>query len=268
MNLARHAAVIWRFRHVAAAGLALGILVALLTSYQFAWKGGPSFTARGSEVWTAISSILVTQPGFPEGRVTLPTRQIDTAVTADGVPAAAKNAPPQDQVEFADPARLANLADLYSKFLTSADVLDRIRGRPKPAQIQASPFAASSNGQVLPIIQLTANSGSERAAERLNVAIYKALRSVLKERQSANKIVVGKRVEVKLIDPPNVTLSSGRSRTMAILGLLLCLIGTLAVVHILEAVRGENTSDGLPGTPVSSPPPYDVSQSERLSLHL
>lgn len=272
MNLARHAAVVWRFRAVAAAGVALGIILATLASYQIGWKGGPSFTPRGEEVWTAVSSILVTQPGFPEGRVTLPEKQTDKAVTADGRPAVTKNAPPADQVEFADPGRLAHLADLYSKFLTSADVLARIPGRPKAAQIEASPFLASAGGQTLPIIQLSTNAGSAKAAERLNLAIHASLRRELTLRQQANEIAVGRRVEVRIINPPATTLTSGRARTMSILALLLSGLGTLAVVHILEALRinrarGNDDRAPLvswtPGTP-SVAPPFDETHSERL----
>lgn len=254
---------------MAAAGFALGIVLATLASYQLGWKGGPSLTPRGSEVWTAVSSILVTQPGFPEGRVTLPESQTDKGVTANGRPAVSKNAPPQDQLEFADPGRLANLADLYSKFLTSADVLTRVPGRPKAAQIEASPFLASAGGQTLPIIQLSTNSDSEKGAERLNLAIHASLRSVLTERQRANQIAFGRRVEVRLIDPPVLTLTSGRSHTTSILALLLCLLGTLAVVHILEAIRvnrARGTEELPPVVPWTSlAPSFDETHPERLA---
>lgn len=242
MNLARHAAVVWRFRAVAATGLSLGIVLAVLASYTVSFSGGLTFTPRGSEVWTAVSSIHVTQPGFPEGRVTLPQRDTDGAVTSGGRAAVARNALPKDQLQFADPGRLASLADLYSKFLRSAEVLERVPGRPKAAQIQASPFLASAGGQVLPIIELTVNADSERNARRLNLGIYEALRGVLTQRQRANSIAVGGRVELRLLDPPDVALTSGRSHTMAILALLLCVLGTLAVVHILEALRGAGGS--------------------------
>lgn len=270
MNLARHAAVVWRFRVVAAVGLSLGIVIALLASYTVSFSGGLTFTPRGSEVWSAVSSIHVTQPGFPEGRVTLPQTQTGGAVTSGGRAAVARNAAPKDQVQFADPGRLANLADLYSKFLRSAEVLARVPGRPKAAQIQASPFLASAGGQVLPIIELTTNADSERNARRLNLGIYDALRGILTQRQQANGIAVGERVELRLLDPPDVALTSGRSRTMAILALLLCILGTLAVVHILEALR--RTSDSrddddafAPVVPWTStgPPRYDDPRPER-----
>ena len=77
MNLSRHAAVLWRFRRVTAVGVFVGIFLAIFASYRI---GSGGLTPRGSETWTAVSSILVTQPGFPEGRVTLPTTQVNDAV--------------------------------------------------------------------------------------------------------------------------------------------------------------------------------------------
>ncbi|HWI05941.1 MAG TPA: hypothetical protein VNT54_00320 [Solirubrobacteraceae bacterium] len=274
MDLARHAAVVWRFRTVAAAGLSLAIVLAVLASYSVSFSGGLHFTPRGTEVWTAVSSIHVTQPGFPEGRVTLPTRETDQARAADGRAAVPTNATPNEQVEFADPGRLANLADLYAKFLMTAEVLGRVQGRPKTSQIQASPFLSSTGSQALPIIELRADSDSRRNAERLNLAIYEALRTILAERQTANEIPVGKRVEVKLLDPPDVVLASGRSRTMAVIALVLCLLGTLAVVHLLEALRGPRRSpsdrddDELAAIApwMSTPPPsHDEARTKRLA---
>ena len=70
MNLGRHAGVLWRFRLVTAVGVAS----ACSSHSSPPSEGIRRLSPRGSETWTAISSILVTQPGFPEGRVTLPTK--------------------------------------------------------------------------------------------------------------------------------------------------------------------------------------------------
>src|SRR3954453_1783060 len=152
MNLGRHATVLWRFRRVTIAGVILGIVLAVLASYSVSSSG---LTPRGTETWSAVSSILVTQPGFPEGRVTLPEKQINDAVAVDGSSVTEKDSAPKDQVEFADPARLSGLGDLYSKFLTSDEVLRRVKEHPNPAQVQASPFASSQGGLLLPVVQLT-----------------------------------------------------------------------------------------------------------------
>jgi hypothetical protein len=245
MNLARHASVLWRFRLVAVAGLTIGIVLAILASYKVGFDGGPSLTPRGSETWTATSSILVTQPGFPEGRVTLPEEQTEAAVTAGGEPI--EEDEPKDQVTFADPARLSGLADLYAKFLTSDDVLQHVPGRPKAAQVTASPFLASSGGVVLPVIQLATDAPSSPGAKQLNQQVFKSLSSLIEDQQVANGIGKGQRVEVKLIDAPESVLTSPRKKTAAILALFLCLLGTVAVAHLLEGLRPRPTDpiDGI-----------------------
>src|SRR4051812_14874616 len=103
MNLARHAAVLWRFRAITAAGIGIGILLAILASYRVSFDGGPGLTPRGEETWSATSTLLVTQPGFPEGRVTLPEKQLDSGTSSTGEPAVDPNAKPSDQIQFADP---------------------------------------------------------------------------------------------------------------------------------------------------------------------
>ena len=230
MNLARHAAVLWRFRLVAAGGLALGIVLAVLATYQV-----PSFTPRGSETWTATSRVLVTQPGFPEGRITLPTDTVDGAITAEGEQVQAEE--PKDQVTFADPARLSGLADLYAKFLTSDEVLSAVPGRPTPDRVAASPFLGSSGGVVLPVIQLETTAPTQQGASDLNRNVFKSLSSLIEKQQAANGIGAGQRIEIKLIDAPRSVLTSGRTKTAAILVLLLCVLGTLAVCHLLEGLR-------------------------------
>jgi hypothetical protein len=245
VDLSRHAAVLWRFRTVAAGGLALGIFLAILASYQPTWNGGPALSARGAETWQANSSILVTQPGFPEGRVTLPTKQLGDVTTSTGQPAVQPGAAPKDQVEFADPGRLAGLADLYSKFLTSDQVLNRVPGRPTSGLIQASPFSSAQGGLVLPVIQLTATAGTAEGASRLNQQVFSSLRAVLAKKQKENQIGVGKRVEVTIIDAPQATLTAGRKHTASILALLLCLLGTVAVTHLLASLRDRRTTDDV-----------------------
>lgn len=242
MNLARHASVLWRFRRVTAAGVVLGIVLAILASYRVSSSG---LTPRGSETWSAVSQILVTQPGFPEGRVTLPETQLDTGVTTDGQPAVEEDAPPNDQVEFADPARLAALGDLYSKFLTSDEVLRRVPEHPPAEAVMASPFASSQGGLLLPVIQLTTMAPSSALAQRVNLNTYKALLDFIDERAKANDIPQAKRVELELLVAPELTLVAGRKPTGSVLVFMLILLGTVAVTHLLEALRNRKQAEHL-----------------------
>jgi hypothetical protein len=215
---------------VSAGGLVIGILLAVLASYQV-----PSLEQRGTETWTATSRILVTQPGFPEGRVTLPTETIDGAVTAEGEEVEAPE--PKDQVTFADPGRLSGLADLYAKFLTSDEVLSGVPGNPAADRVAASPYLGSSGGVVLPVIQLETTAPTSKGASNLNRGVYKSLSSLIEKQQVANGIGPGQRIEIKLIDSPSAVLTAGRTKTLAILAFFLCLLGTVAVAHLLEGLR-------------------------------
>lgn len=242
MNLARHASVLWRFRRVTAAGVVIGIVLAILASYRV---GPGGLEPRGVETWSAVSQILVTQPGFPEGRVTLPEKQLDSAVTTEGDEAVEENAPPADQVEFADPARLAALGDLYSKFLTSDVVLSRVPEHPPAASVMASPFASSQGGLLLPVIQLTTMGPSAEMAQRINVNTYKALLDFLEQRARANDIPRSKRVELELLVAPEMTLMSGRKPTASVLAFMLVLLATVAITHLLEALRNRRAAEKL-----------------------
>jgi hypothetical protein len=242
MNLARHASVLWRFRRVTAAGVVLGIVLAILASYRVSSSG---LQPRGSAVYSAVSSIWVTQPGFPEGRVTLPEQQISEAVTAGGEDAVEENASPSDQVEFADPARLASLGDLYSKLLTSDEVLRRVKAHPSPATVTASPFAASQGGLLLPVIQLTTMGGSPAGAVQTNRAVYRGLLDFLDEEADRNDVAKARRVELKVLNAPEVGLISGPKPTMSVVAFMMVMLGTLAVTHLLEALRNRRETEAL-----------------------
>jgi hypothetical protein len=228
MNLARHAGVLWRFRAITAAGLLLGIFLAVFASYRITPHG---LEARGASVYTSQSQLLVTQAGFPEGRVVLPSPPLTGSATD------AKPTNP-DALEFADPGRFMALADLYSKLIVSDDVLARMPEHPSAAQIMASPLPAVSGAPVLPIIQLDVMAGSSAGARALNLHAADALRKELEQRQARNDILPRQRVQLITLNAPGPgALTSGPSHTASILAFLLCLIGTVAVTHLLESLR-------------------------------
>jgi hypothetical protein len=228
MNLARHAAVLWRFRRITAAGLLLGIFLAVFASYNITSSG---LKPRGVSTYTSQSQLLVTQPGFPEGRPVLPTTQ--TIDPNTGKPVVDPTKP-----DFADPARFLTLADFYTKQIVSDDILRRLPARISPTQVMASPLPAVSGAPILPIIQLDTIGATPAAARQLNIDLTKALREWLEDGQRKNDIAPAKRVVIETLNAPEPgVLTSGPSKTASILALLLALIGTIALTHLLENLR-------------------------------
>jgi hypothetical protein len=253
MDLSRHLAVMWRFRAITFAGIALGIVFAILAAYKPSLSG---FEKRGAPTYTSQSSLLVTQTGFPEGRVVLPT-----------APAGEEPNVSRDSVGFADPARFMALTDLYTKLILSDEVRRRIPERPAASQIDASAVAAVSGAPILPIIQLTAQGASPAAARQLNMHTITALRGLLRERQARNAIPPGERVQIGTLNAssPGV-LTASPSHTASILAFLLTLIGTVALTHLLEALRlrreGSDVDDVAFEWPLEhSPEDDDLSES-------
>jgi hypothetical protein len=220
MDLAQHAAVLWRFRAVVAAGLVLGVVLAVLAAYQV-----PSLTPRGSETWSSESSLLITQSGGPEFR-TLAGAPSGDATPSDG-----------GSLEFADPNRLSALASLYAQLATGDRVRRQLPERPKPAQIEAIALEGNASTQ-LPVIKLTTTAGSGAAARKLNEHTVGALQTVVTSEQAKNDIPAGQRIRIEQINSPATPVkTAGRSHTASILALLLCLLGSVALAHLLAALR-------------------------------
>jgi hypothetical protein len=234
MNLATHAAVLWRFRAVTITGILLGIILAVIAAYKVGWDGGPSLEPRGSETWTSESSLLVTQAGFPEGRVILPETPPPGTVptTPDLQPDTGDK-----KLQFADPLRFALLAQLYAQLAVSDRVLEAVPGKPDRDQIEALTVEGPAATQ-LPVIQLTTTAASAVAAKDLNTNLVKALQDVLASDQERADISSQQRTRVELLSAPAApTKTAGRTHTASILALLLCLIGAVAVAHLLAAIR-------------------------------
>src|SRR4051794_39837690 len=124
MELERHLGVLWRHRILLGISLLIGVTLAFLAAYKV-----PDMSRRGTEVFSSTSTVMVTQSGFPWGRVILPSSAAvsgATAIppTAGQTPAAKPKTAGSDgaQVDFADPGRFSNLATVYS-ILTKSDAI-------------------------------------------------------------------------------------------------------------------------------------------------
>lgn len=234
MQLERHLLVLWRFRGVVAGGVVLGIVLAVLAAFQVGWKDGsvfPSLTPRGAEEWSAGSRVLVTQVGFPEGRVTLP-----------GATAGATEPPPEESksdggIRYADPARFSALAALYASYVRSDLVRSRIPNNPDPEQIEAMPLDLNGSGdEFLPIVEITTKAPTPEAARQLNRHTIRALKGFLIEEQERANTPRDGRVRLDTLNDPRTLLVAGRSYTGSILAFMLCVLAAIALAHVLESL--------------------------------
>jgi hypothetical protein len=259
MDLAQHAAVLWRFRAVVAGGLLLGIVLALLAAYQVGWDGGPSITKRGSETWTTTSSLLVTQPGFPEGRITFPTGPRVESPGTTPETTGSNRSTGRGGLEFADPSRFSALANFYAELALSDRVRSRLPERPKPGQIEARPVEGASGQPILPVIELVTFAESSEEARSLNKHLVASLQGVLTSGQAQNDIPQSQRVQLALLNRPSAPeMISGPSNTASILALLLSVIGAIALAHVLAALRDRQDAEAVDGVVV----PWTIGQSD------
>lgn len=281
MNLSHHAKLLWRFRALTAVGIGLAICFGVLAAYQVTWEGKPTFEARGTETWQSESSLLVTQPGFPEGRVTLPEVGVNGPVTgaADANPsgqvvrrqpgaAGAVGAKGRGQIEFAAPERFSELATLYVELANSDEVRKQVPGAVKPAQILAEQVEGPASRQ-LPVMRLTTLASQAAAAQKLNREVVSALQRTISGGQTINEVPVARRVKLSVIkasSPP--TLKAGRTHTSSIIAVLLTLIGTVALVHLLAALRGSPRSGKTDGAADDQLFAWDAERAmPRVDLH-
>jgi hypothetical protein len=245
MNLERHLRVLWRRRLLVATGFVLACILAFLTAFSVT-ADGPK--RRGSEVWSSSSQILVTQQGFPWGRVVLPDSSKVTGDQATTVPDTSVG----DKIRYADPTRFVNLALLYSVISHSDDVRARLRGHPKPDQIQTTLLDPTNSGNsYLPIIQLTTKASTAAEALSLNRQTFDGLKSLLTAEQDSNGITGPNRVLLSVLNHPSApAIVEGRSLTSAMLAFIMAIIATIAFAHIAEAI---SMARGRRATPEAEP---------------
>jgi len=248
MDLERHLAVLWRRRAILIGGLVLAVVTAFLAAYQ---PGPGGLERRGTEVWSSSSMIMVTQKGFPWGRVTLPGQQATPGAALE--PGTDVPVDPSEGIPFADPGRFSALALVYSVMSYSDRVRAMLPGRPSADQIAATPFDPTGRGdQMLPIIQVTTKATSARGAFKLNGQTVAALGRVILRKQRVNDIPRRDRVQLDVLkrpDPP--VLVQGRSWTSSILAFFLCVGAALILAHLLEglAMASGRRGRGDPGPP-------------------
>jgi type II secretory pathway pseudopilin PulG len=224
MNLRRHAAILWRYRFIVGGALLLAPIMAILAVCQV---NGTHLKWRAEQTFSSDSTLLVTQHGFPEGRVLLgdPTQ-----------PLAEDKASGTDKSEqFADPNRFSSLAVVYSYFAQSDRVRAIMRPVPERDQVIVTPITAGANQATLPLLTLTTTAHEARAAKQLNNSAIEALTTYIRDQQAGAKVAGANRVEIQTLNPPsNPIVTVGRSKTPAIVAFILVLAAGLALAYCLD----------------------------------
>jgi hypothetical protein len=227
VDLQLYARVLWRFKVIVLLGLVLALTLALLSTVRVGRNGA---TYRSPELWSSSIRLLVTQRGFPEGRlyaqVPIPPGEINP-------PAIDSSAP------VVDPARFNSLAILYSELATSDAVRQLMRKQgPIPGQIVATPLRDERSGTLLPLLDLSAVSTSPGAAIVLARRGAAALNRFVADQQRVNNVPPDDRVVLTtIVQPKGAQLFQPRSKTMPIVVFLVVMFAVVGLVFLLESVR-------------------------------
>lgn len=222
MDIRHHLDILWRWRVVLAGGLALATLLAFLITFK------PTFSGvewRSSATFKSTSTVIVTQPGFPLGRATLPgSDPAQPAQPGDG-----------KLKVFAPSERFSDLAVIYSYLATSDQIRALIRPKPLQDQINVINVPNEATGDPLPLLELETTANSAEGSRILNGAVIRALREYLGRNVRESGVPAGQNVELKVLDAPEAgELAGGRSPTLSAIVWLLAMAAALALVYVLE----------------------------------
>jgi hypothetical protein len=237
MNLYRHINVLSRGRAIVAAGLLVAIAMAMLACFKVSLDGGPKLTWRKPETWSSQTKLMITQPGFPEGRSVLPG-SVDGA-TQKGDQFQQPVDEKGKKIDFADPSRFAYLAWIYAHFLMGDEVRTMIQHRPPGMLILADPLTAGGNlsAATLPLIALTTQAETKTDALRLNSEVSQALEGYLHRQQQQTQTPTSDRVVVSTVDRTDPVLIKGHSPDLGVIAFLMVMAAALSLVYIRENLR-------------------------------
>jgi hypothetical protein len=221
MDLRYHLQILWRWRVVLAGGFILAISLAFLVTFKPS-LGGAEW--RSQATFESSSRVIVTQPGFPLGRATLPGSDDQTIA-----PSRSK------QKTFAPAERFSELAVVYSYLAQSDQIRNLIKPQPVQDQIAVENIPNPVTGDPLPLLELTTTANSREASRVLNNAVIGALRQYLQRNVQESGVPVDQSVQLQVLNPPKSgELASGRSLTLSVIVWFLAMAAALVAVYLLE----------------------------------
>jgi hypothetical protein len=226
MDLYLYARVLWRFRLLVVAGLAMALALATLSMLRI---GPDGVSYRDSRLWSANMKVAVTQRGCPECR--LYAQYSSSAADPTSTPVS-----PGQPVT--DPARLATLARYYAQVITSDPVRIRAERSGAVGKLIATPIRDDQSGVILPYIDLVSISTSAEGAMKYVDASVRALSAYLLQQQRANHVEAADRVIIEpIIRPDGASVFRPRPKTMPIVVFLAVMFATVGLAFVLENAR-------------------------------
>jgi hypothetical protein len=231
VDFALYLRVLWRFRLLVLLGLTLALSLAVLSVVRIS---GDGIAYRQTEMWSSTTRLLVTQSGFPEGRLYGQTPTLGDEADEPVV----------------DPGRFNNLAVLYSELAVSDAVRGLLRRQgPIRGRVIANPVIAGGEFRVqLPMIDIVAISTTPLAAIQLATRSANALKTYIAAQQRASNVPIPDRaVIVPVVRPTQAELFQPRSKTMAIVVFLAVMFVTVGLAFLLENLRPRTVQEASPG---------------------
>ena len=223
MDLGLYASVLWRFRWIVVLGTLLAVALTVLTVAKVTSDG---LSYRKAETWQAQTTLLLTQPGFPEGRALFPDRTKGE----------------RSKYSYTDPGRFASLTALYSQFAQSDEVraLFRREGAPRGSSVSAAPVfpEGPSAYTPLPVIALFGSAQSRSDAVETTRLGTEAFMAFLDRNAREAEIPDSQRVQVEVLARPRgAVVIEPRKKTLPIVVFLTVITGTVGLVFVLENLR-------------------------------
>lgn len=224
MDLRLYARVLWRFKLLVTLGVVLAAALAILSLVRVSTDG---LKYRQNELFRSSTRLIVTQQGFPYGRLLAQ----DPSLTEE----AARSL----DIPLADPARLNNLTILYAELATADPVMKLMRrDGPIGGKIIATPVVVQEGRYTLPLIDIAAIAVSPQRATRLAERGARAFETYLTEQQELNKVPKADRVVVQQVERPRkVEVYRPRSKTLPIVIFLAVMFATVGLAFLLENLR-------------------------------
>jgi hypothetical protein len=229
VDLALYSRVLWRFRVIVLAGFILACILAFFSYARVSFTGGsPTISYRQGETWQSKTRLLITQPGFQIGKLSLGSAAQTFSTPGSGPP-------------VASPQWLASLAESYVQIGNSDAVQARlarehqVRGTMTVTPESAGPSTASG---LLPVLDVNGLGPSPTDASQASQRGAKVLIAYVKQQQRLNGVARNNRVQLQVInraEAPQILLK--RKKTLPIVIFIAVMTAALGLAFILENLR-------------------------------